>query len=339
MKLLLPGLLAGAWLASGTITAATNAAPRAATPRPPATEASDPVEQEYQRLLADDDAAQAEVGKWIQENQTFKQQGADFSDVTLNSRMDQRLAPVRKAYEDFLRRHPDHARARLAFGSFLNDLSEEDEAVAQWEKARDLDPKNPAAWNNLADHYSRHGAAGKALECLDQALKINPREPVYYRNLGTLVFLERKVAMDHYHLADEQQVLRRALDLYRQARQLDPENFPLATDLAQVYYYLKPGKADDPAQAKAAADKQADEAINAWLEARKLVRSDLDREGVAIHLARVCLLHDRLDQARQYLAEIKSPSLAAAKKTLQNDLDRRANPQPPPPASSATGAK
>src|SRR5688572_32981833 len=60
---------------------------------------SDPVEREYLKLLEMDDAAQAEVDRWIKDNNEFKQQGAGVESVTLNARIDQRFAPVKKAYE------------------------------------------------------------------------------------------------------------------------------------------------------------------------------------------------------------------------------------------------
>jgi tetratricopeptide (TPR) repeat protein len=309
-----------AMLAGARSLAATNAIAPPAKGPPTAVQTVDPAEQEYRKLLADDDAAQAEVDAWIQENEKFSAEGADFTSVTLNARIARRITPVREAYEAFLDRHPQHVRARLAYGSFLNDVGLDDEALTQWIKARDIDPKNPATWNNLADYYSRHGPTRSAFECLEEARRLKPSEAVYCRNLATLVFLYRPEAQEYFHLADEQQVLRRALELFQKARRLDPENFTLATDLAQVYYQLKPEKADTPAQTKAWADKLTDEALRAWIEARGLARNDLDREGIAVHLARICLAASRTDLARQYLSEIKHPGLAGAKQALEREL-------------------
>src|SRR5205814_1314661 len=110
---------------------------------------NDPVEKEYRKLLELDDAAQEETDKWIRDNTAFQEQGAGLAGATLRARVEQRFKPVREAYDEFLRRHPDHARAHLAYGSFLNDLHDEEAGVEHWEKARELDPRNPAAWNNL----------------------------------------------------------------------------------------------------------------------------------------------------------------------------------------------
>jgi len=104
---------------------------------------NDPVEEEYQKLLETDDAAQEDVDKWIRDETVFREQGAGLPDATLRARIEQRFKAVRDTYDNFLSWHPDHARAHLAYGSFLMETHHEEEAVNQMEKARELDPKNP----------------------------------------------------------------------------------------------------------------------------------------------------------------------------------------------------
>src|SRR3989442_15967905 len=82
----------------------------------------DPVEKEYQKLVEDDDAAQAEVDKWIQENNEFTAKGAGANPQEFNHRIQDRFAPIRKRYEEFIKNHPDHARGRVAYASFLRDM-------------------------------------------------------------------------------------------------------------------------------------------------------------------------------------------------------------------------
>ena len=128
----------------------------------------------------------------------------------MSRRIRERLTPVGNAYEDFLKRHPDHARARVAYGSFLNDLHDEDGAQEQWEKALALNPKDPAVYNNLANLYGHIGPVKKAFEYYAKAIELNPREPIYYHNMGDTVFLFRKDAREFYGIT-EQQVFDKAL--------------------------------------------------------------------------------------------------------------------------------
>src|SRR6185369_5121215 len=149
--------------------------------------------------------AQSEVDNWIQENNQAKAKGRAVPDEELNRKIMQRLEPVKKAYEEFIRKHSDHARARLAYGGFLNDTKDEEGAQAQWEKALQLDPTNPAAYNNLAGRYAESGREQRGFEYFTKAIELKPDEPVYYENFGDALYVFRKKGMEYYKL-DEQQV-------------------------------------------------------------------------------------------------------------------------------------
>src|SRR5271170_7856771 len=148
-------------------------------------DAKDLAEQELQKLMTDDDAAQAEVDKWIRDNSDFYAQGAGEPKAELNKRIMERFAPIRKGYEDFLKRYPNNAHGYLAYGSFLNDIGEEDNGAAQYEKSRQLDPKNPAAWNNLANYYGEFSPVTNAFIYYAKAIELKSNEPVYYQNFAT----------------------------------------------------------------------------------------------------------------------------------------------------------
>jgi tetratricopeptide (TPR) repeat protein len=293
-------------ISGGIFAATTNSSPKKQL-APPST-VSDLVEKEYLKLLAEDDSAQAEVDKWIREANAFEAQGSPLPKSTLDSRIKKRFDAVRKAYEDFLLRNPKHPRALLAYGSFLNDIREEDEAVIQWEKARELDPTNPAAWNNLANHYGHRGPVKKAFEYYGKAIELDPKEAVYLQNLATTTYLFRTDAKEFYN-ANEQQVFDRALDLYKKALALDPDNFPLATDYAQTYYGIKP--------------LRVDEAIAAWNIALKIANDDFERQGVLIHLARVEINGGRFSEAREQLQKVTDQRYQVLKERLIRNLEAK----------------
>lgn len=266
---------------------------------------NDPVEKEYLQLLADDNASQEEVDKWIRDDQAFRAKGAAAPEGTLRLRIEQRFDPVKKEYESFLGRHPDHTKARLAYGSFLNDIHDEDGAVAQWEKARELDPKNPAAWNNLANIYAHRSPIKKGFEYYEKAIELNPNEPVYIENLAVCVYMFRKDAMEYYHL-NEDQVFDKALALYRQAMKLDPDNFILASDYAQSFYGTRPPRYQ--------------EGLAAWKLVLPLARDEIEREGVYVHLARIETKLGQLADAEQHLSSVTNEMYSTIKNTLTKNL-------------------
>ena len=294
--------------AAGQLMAATNVV--AQPQRTPATalRPDDRVENEFQRLMADDDDAETEVDRWIRDDDKFAAQGAGAPRSQLRQRIQDRLEPVRKAYADFLQRHPDHVRARVAYASFLSDFEGEDAAKEQLEKALALDTNNPAIYNNLANICGHNGPVKKAFEYYAKAIQLNPLEPVYYQNFGTTVFLFRKDAQEFYQIS-EAQVFAKAFELYSNAMRLDPENFVLASDVAQSYYGVQPL----PSQ----------QALRAWTNVLRLAQDETQREGVYLHLARLKLLTGHFDETRAHLSAVTNEVYAELKQRLARNLAER----------------
>jgi tetratricopeptide (TPR) repeat protein len=289
-----------------------------------ATDTNNPAETEFQKLMDADDAAQAEVDQWIRDNQAFAAKGAGESDAGLNKRILARFAAVRAAYDDFLARHPDQARAHLAYAGFLQDIHDEDAALPHMEKSRELDPKNPATWNNLANYYGHCGEVKKAFEYYAKAIELNPAESVYFHNFGTTVYLFRKDAKEFYNL-NEQQVFDKALDLYAKAMKLSPRDFPLATDVAQTYYGIKP--------------LRVEEALKSWTNALAVAHDETEREGVHLHFARVNWLAGRTNEAHAHLLTVTNAMYAELKQRIARNLDAIAHESKATNAPRATPDK
>jgi len=266
---------------------------------------NDPLQKEYSALLEEDDAAHAEIDKWILEAEEFEKKGAGTPSTTLRGRINQRLNSVQSNYEDFIKRNPGHPQIRLAYGSFLNGRGEELEAVKQWDKARELDPKNPAAWNNLANYYSHRSPIKLAFEYYDKAIELDPTESVYYHNLAVNVYLFRKEAIEYYKIT-EPQVFDKSLHLYREALKRDPENFILATDYAQTFYGTKPPRYK--------------EGLAVWEDTLKLARDEMERQGVYIHLARMQINLGQFGSARTNLAKVSDEKFSIVRLALERKL-------------------
>lgn len=269
---------------------------------------NDPVEKEFKRIETLDDDAQAEVDGWLKVNDEFAAKGGGIPPAEMNRRITTRLAPVRKAYEDFIKLHPKHVKARLAFASFLDDIHDEEAEMEQLTIAHELDPKDPAVWNNMANYYGHNSPVKKAFEYYEKAIELDPNEPVYLQNFATTVYLFRKDAAEYYHIT-EQQIFDKALALYTQAFKLSPTNFPLATDLAQSYYGIKPVRTAD--------------ALQAWTNALVIAQNDVEREGVYLHLARFKLNAGMFAEAWANLKDVKLPQYDELKNRLARNLEAR----------------
>jgi Flp pilus assembly protein TadD len=173
---------------------------------------------------------------------------------------------------------------------------------------RSLAPRNPSPWNNLANVYAHIGPVKKGFQYYEKAIELDPNEPVYLQNLATVTYLFRKDAAEMYRI-DEEAVFNKALDLYRKAMKLDPTNILLATDYAQSYYGIRPLRADD--------------ALAAWNHALTLAKSDAEKEGIYIHLARVELNSGRFPEARRHLDLVKDPEMQELKQRLEKNLEKK----------------
>ncbi len=258
---------------------------------------TEPAEQHYQRLLELDDTILQKISEWIRASQ--RADALETETIALAGKINRAVQPVKEAYETFLSAHPNHAQARLTFASFLSDIGEEQAALPHLQKAVEINPHLPAAWNNLANYYGQNGNGKEAFACYEKAIALNSKEPLYYHNFGAVVFLFRNDAREYYHLTNTE-VFDKTLSLYKKALELDPKNFDLAEDIAQTYYGIK--TSDQPSKMA-----HPQEALDAWQYAASLAPSDFEKQGVRIHLARIYLEMENSEQARRELNQVTLP--------------------------------
>jgi Tetratricopeptide repeat len=312
------GLL-GALLATNQPLAVSNLVQQQSGVALPIVDASDPTEKDLRAVMIADDAAMDEVNAWIQTNQI---PSTDTNSIAqLNLKIRSRLDDVKHGYENFLRRNPTSARGYLAYGTFLEDIGDEENAKVEYENSKQLDPKNPAVWNQIANYEGEHGELTNAFSDYTEAIRLNPAEPVYYQNFATTVYLYRKDAREFYHLT-EPQVFDKALGLYQQAMKLAPDNLVLATDFAESYYGIKP--------------LRTNEALVAWTNCLNICKDENEREGVLLHLARVKIAAGFFDEAQAHLDTITNAAFGEMRRQLEHSLRDHQNPPTNPIAEITT---
>jgi tetratricopeptide (TPR) repeat protein len=308
-------LLIAALLMPLLVHAETGVSPAASGPDP----GKDSAARELKKLDAADDAAQAEVDKWVEENIQKRTKGGGLSDTELQRKITERFEPVLKAYGAFVQEHPSDAQGHVAYGNFLMARDDELGAQAEWEKALVLDPENASMYNSLAGRYSESGPVNKSFTYFTKAIELSPKVPAYYHNFADVLFVRRKEAATFYGLT-EQGVYGRSLALYSNALSLDPLNFNFARDLAQTYYSLKP--------------LPVDQALQAWTNAINIARQEADLHDSYVHLARVKMLAGRFNEARAQLALVTNQACLQAKTNLLRNIQLRESQAPGAPEPS-----
>jgi len=285
-------------------------------------------EIEYQKLIDTDDEVQSEIDDWIKQAYLQKDStdnnstnSIPLNQVMIKLKIQQKLDELKKEYETFLKKYPDHIKGRIAYASFLSDIGKEEESRDQLEIAKQKDPKNPAVWNNLANYYGHNGPATNAFIHYQKAIELSPTESVYYRNYATTIYIYRDEAMEFFKL-NEEQVIRKAMELYKKALTLDPKNFLIASDLAQTYYGFKlPQLSVVDTKTNSIVQKLSNEAIDAWKAAEKLARNDMEKQGCQLHIARWLITAIQVGEARKILQQINIDEYQTTKEILLKKLE------------------
>jgi tetratricopeptide (TPR) repeat protein len=192
-------------------------------------------------------------------------------------------------YKHFLNDHPRHTRAMVAYGDYLSDLGREDEAMKWWQKAVAIDPNEAYGYNEIANYYGHYGRSAEALKLYDKAIALVPTEPIFRFNWATTCVSFRNESHEVYGWTKDE-IFRHSLDQFRKARDLDPQNFDLATAYAETFYMMpKPDWA---------------EAYAAWKYCLGQPLNDGQRQLVSMHLARVCLHWGHYDEAREWTSKM-----------------------------------
>ena len=101
---------------------------------------------------------------------------------------------------------------------------------------------------------------------------------------------------------------------------LAPTDFPLASDIAQTYYGIKPSRTDD--------------ALRAWTNAFNIANDEVEREGVQTHFARVKISAGRFDEARAHLSVVTNTMYADLKTRLERTLREKSSGTNSPTANA-----
>jgi tetratricopeptide (TPR) repeat protein len=240
---------------------------------------------EHQRVLFADAAAQ----------------GKDLDEAGFKAQVEQ----LTHEYESLLRDNPSFAVGYASYGYMLWKISMRKQAVAILLKANQLDPNIPLVKNELGNYLAEEGKPLEALNYFISAVNLEPKEPLYHYQVGTLLYEARddflksgewsRAAIDHA-----------MQEAFRNAAELAPDRVEFTYRYAESFYDMV-----DPDWAAA---------LKAWEGMEARASSDVERQTMRLHQANVFIYMGKPDRALKMLDTVTDPTLAGQRQKLVGQI-------------------
>jgi tetratricopeptide (TPR) repeat protein len=204
-------------------------------------------------------------------------------------------------FDNYLKKYPDVAAGYAAYGTLLWRIDMRRQSVAMYLKANKIDPNLAYVKNQLGNSQAEDGKPIEAMNYFLAAIKLEPNEPLYHYQLGTLL----TEARDEFLKSGEW--TRSALDkamiaAFRRAAELSPERIEFTYRYGEAFYDLE--KPD------------WDEALKYWEGLENRLKPGVEQETVRLHRANILIKQNKMDNARLLLATVTAEPLQGQKEKL-----------------------
>lgn len=243
--------------------------------------------------------------KLVERQRELLDQAAKADDNFEQSDFEMEMQRVCLGYEGLLRGNPEFAAGYAAYGFLLRQIGMDRESSAMLMKANQYDSDIPMVKNQLGNFLAEQGRPLDAVSYYLAAIKLEPDEPLYHYQLGTLLHEAR----DNFVLSEEwtaENVDAAMHEGFQQAAELAPDRIEFTYRYAESFYDLP--------------NPDWDAALKVWASLEENARSAPEREAMRLHAANVCLKLGKIAHARLLLVNVTDPALAQQKQKLVAQL-------------------
>ncbi len=209
-------------------------------------------------------------------------------------------------YDALLRRHPDFAPAYVTYGLLLGKVDMRKESMVLLLRANQLDKSLPIVKNQLGNYLAEEGRPLEAVNYYLAAIDLEPKEPLYHYQLGTLLVEARDdfLKSGQWTRASLDKTMHEA---FEQAMQLAPGDWRYAYRYGLSFYDLE------------LAEWEA--ALQFWKDFENTLAPGVEKETCRLHQAKVLVAQHHFGEARAVLETVNEPLLARQKEKVADELN------------------
>ena len=229
-------------------------------------------------------------------------QGSELEEAEFKNQVEQ----ITREYESLLRDNPDFAAGYASYGYMLWKAGMRKPAVALLLKANQMDPDIPLVKNELGNYLAEDGKPLEALNYFLAAIKLEPKEPLYHYQLGTLLYEARDdfLKSGEWTRASIEHSMQEA---FRTASELAPDRIEFSYRYAESFYDMQ-----EPDWALA---------LRTWQGLEGRAQSEVERQTMRLHETNVLLNMGKAADARKVLDTVTDPAMADQRRKLLDRID------------------
>jgi tetratricopeptide (TPR) repeat protein len=164
-----------------------------------------------------------------------------------------------------------------------------------------MDPDIALVKNELGNYLAEEGKPMEALNYFLSAVKLEPKEPLYHYQLGTLLYEARDDFLKSGQWSRDS-IDHSMQEAFKNAADLAPDRIEFTYRYAESFYDMQ-----DPDWAAA---------LKAWEGMEAHAQSDVEKQTMRLHEANVLISMGKTDHAKAILDGITDPTLAGQKQKL-----------------------
>ncbi len=249
--------------------------------------------------------SERELKRILQRQRTILAAAQEAGENLDRSNTEQQLSEVVRDYEALLKKDPQFVPAYVSYGLFLNSTGHAQRSYAVFKRAEKIEPDLAVIKNQLGNHHAEEGEYKEALEYYQGAAALEPKEPLYQYQLGTLLYEYREFFVDAKILTRDD-LLTRSTEAFAKAAEFAPDNIAYAYRHAESFYDLP--------------NPDWNAALATWKKIEQRAKAGVELQTIQLHQANILVQLGRADEARKLLDGITEAPLQANKQKLVEQL-------------------